>query len=308
MKQKLETNSLKSFTNKYINNNIVDSNNIRASKVLNNPSENNYFSIQKTYLARQLLKFPIEHHKVDFYELLIVKNGNNKRSVNLFEFILEDYSFSFTIPGQIVSDDLITNALDGYHIYFDNIYIQQIDKSLFDLNLFSNEQISKGVFSKKQFKFIESLLFRIEELFVKNINENLLKCYIKILLIELNSLMPSSNTYSQNKVNYLAHQFRIMLCKKPDFQLSIEFYADTLGINAKHLHKICMETFGYSPSELKNNVIIIEAKYLLLNTNNNVTEIANSIGFDDSAYFSRFFKKHTKKSPMGWKIENFGIQ
>ena len=43
---------------------------------------------------------------------------------------------------------------------------------------------------------------------------------------------------------------------------------------------------------------------LIENTDYNITEIANAVGYDNSMYFSRVFKKHTGMTPTEYKRRN----
>ena len=46
---------------------------------------------------------------------------------------------------------------------------------------------------------------------------------------------------------------------------------------------------------------LLEAKRLLLFTVRTVEDIAYEIGFDDPAYFSRFFRERTGEAPAAWR-------
>ncbi|WP_447295910.1 helix-turn-helix domain-containing protein, partial [Acinetobacter baumannii] len=47
--------------------------------------------------------------------------------------------------------------------------------------------------------------------------------------------------------------------------------------------------------------IVQEAKALLNHTDWNINEIAFCLGFDDSAYFTNFFRKQTRLSPVAYR-------
>lgn len=61
------------------------------------------------------------------------------------------------------------------------------------------------------------------------------------------------------------------------------------------------EFTGKSLREYITELRIADAKLLLLNSSLTVTEIALSVGFSDSNYFSVIFKKHTGMSPLKFK-------
>jgi AraC family transcriptional regulator, transcriptional activator of pobA len=78
-------------------------------------------------------------------------------------------------------------------------------------------------------------------------------------------------------------------------------FARTLGVHINHLNKVLKETTGRNTTEIINGRITEEAKILLKQTQWNITEIAFSLGFDEVAHFSKFFKKLTGLSPLKFR-------
>jgi len=78
-------------------------------------------------------------------------------------------------------------------------------------------------------------------------------------------------------------------------------FADTLKVHVNHLNKVLKEITGKTTTEIIASRINQEAKILLKQTSWNVSEIAYSLGFEEVAHFSNFFKKHTKVSPLTFR-------
>ncbi len=78
-------------------------------------------------------------------------------------------------------------------------------------------------------------------------------------------------------------------------------YAGRLAVHVNHLNKVLKENTGNTTTELINGRIIREAKILLKETDWNVSEIACSLGFEEIAHFSNFFRKHTSLTPLGFR-------
>jgi AraC-like DNA-binding protein len=74
-------------------------------------------------------------------------------------------------------------------------------------------------------------------------------------------------------------------------------YAEMLYITPNHLNALVNATIGKSAGTLIRDRILLEAKRMLVNSDQNVNEIAYQLQFEDNAYFSRFFKKYTDTSP-----------
>ena len=74
-------------------------------------------------------------------------------------------------------------------------------------------------------------------------------------------------------------------------------YAEMLNLTVYQLNAITKGLLNKNASELINEYIILESKRNLLATSNLVSQIAYNLGFEDTSYFIRFFKKHTGYTP-----------
>ena len=81
-----------------------------------------------------------------------------------------------------------------------------------------------------------------------------------------------------------------------------EFYAKAMKMTSPKLRRMTQSILGISAHQLINNRILLEAKRNILYTSMNASQIADMLGFKDPAYFSRFFKKHTRESPSEYRI------
>ncbi len=78
---------------------------------------------------------------------------------------------------------------------------------------------------------------------------------------------------------------------------SNEELAKTCNMSKYYFIKVFKETVGVTPQKYHTSLIISKSKQLLENTDYNVNEIAQLLGFDDAMYFSRLFKKSVGMSP-----------
>ncbi|MGD9944910.1 MAG: helix-turn-helix domain-containing protein [Burkholderiaceae bacterium] len=78
-------------------------------------------------------------------------------------------------------------------------------------------------------------------------------------------------------------------------------YASELGITATQLNRICRELRGCSALGVLNARILLEAERDLLYTTQGVKEVALGLGFADAGYFTRFFARHTGRTPSAFR-------
>lgn len=74
-------------------------------------------------------------------------------------------------------------------------------------------------------------------------------------------------------------------------------YAGQLAVHVNHLNKVLKDQTGKTTTELISNRILQEAKVLLKQTDWSISEIAYSLGFEELAHFSNFFRKQTSLAP-----------
>lgn len=82
---------------------------------------------------------------------------------------------------------------------------------------------------------------------------------------------------------------------------SLADYASALKVSESRLRLACLRVAEQSPMQLVHARILLEAKRQLRYTSASVSEIAYALGFDDPAYFTRFFSQRTGLSPRAFR-------
>ena len=83
--------------------------------------------------------------------------------------------------------------------------------------------------------------------------------------------------------------------------INCDVLAKEMGYSASYMRYIFKHEGKTSVQSKINEIRLNNAKRLLRGTTMSVTEIAFSVGFADSNYFSSFFKKHEKVSPKEYR-------
>lgn len=78
-------------------------------------------------------------------------------------------------------------------------------------------------------------------------------------------------------------------------------YARLLNVTLKKLNRLAKVNLGKTMGCLISECLVTEAKRELYLTENSVKQIAHELGFQDVAYFSRFFKRRMKISPIVYR-------
>jgi AraC family transcriptional activator of pobA len=98
-----------------------------------------------------------------------------------------------------------------------------------------------------------------------------------------------------------AERFRDLINAHFRTERSARFYARELGLSETHLNRVCRTALGCSALAAIHDRILAEASRDLAFTTMSVAEIGHSLGFEDPAYFSRFFTRAAGLSPRRFR-------
>lgn len=116
------------------------------------------------------------------------------------------------------------------------------------------------------------------------------------------SYQPDATPITSRKAVQI-ERFRALVDARFKERHSVDAYASDLGVSAGQLTRLCREVLGISSLNVINARVIHEAQRDLVYTSSSVKQLADSLGFEDEAYFGRFFRKHTGLSPKRFRTE-----
>ena len=197
------------------------------------------------------------------------------------------FTAEFMTPAKsgVVLDDLPLFRPGGYPVF------QLTDNEADEIDLIF-KKIEKEIAADYAFKY------------------DLLRTYVLELIHQGQKLQPAPSIYPAHTaaarvsslfIELLERQFPI---ESPQQKLRLRTakdYADRLSVHVNHLNKVLKENTGKTTTDAISTRVVQEAKILLKQTDWNVSEIANSLGFEEVAHFSNFFRKQTSFSPVTFR-------
>ena len=84
-------------------------------------------------------------------------------------------------------------------------------------------------------------------------------------------------------------------------QIKLSTLSDIAGITEQHLCRLFKRNFRMRPMEYLAKVRIQHAKEMLVFSDKSISEIAETVGFPDSSYFSAVFKKYEHIPPVEYR-------
>ena len=272
----------------------------------------NVFKIDE--LHAQLKKKPaMPYNRRAYYKISMI-SGRNKAEYADKEINIEKNALLFATPkipyNYVPQDD---NQF-GYFCIFTHDFLIQSKSGvvLDDLPIFQpggypifqlkDEEVEDiGFIFRKMYKELSSdYVFKYD----------LLRNYVLELIHYGQKLQPATAMYPAHTasarvsslfIELLERQFPI---ESPHQKLGLRTakdYADRLSVHVNHLNKVLKENTGKTTTDIISSRIVQEAKILLKQTDWNISEISYSLGFEQVAHFSNFFRKQTSLAPVAFR-------
>ena len=247
-----------------------------------------------------------KHEQVDAYSIYWIKKGSGVYHIDFESYSFDGNTLFFLSPGQVFSVD--SEAIEeAYKLTFlrDFYCIQTHDKEvacngvLFN-NIYDTPFLQPTANDTIKLAFIITSL--VDELKQSETGQyDMLQAYLKQFIVHAVRIKTAHYQIKDDVESQLFKDFSLLVEQNYKTLHSVTEYANRLGISPKSLTKHLQKLGSQTPSELIKNRIILEAKRQLIYSSDSVKQIAFNLGYNDPAYFTRFFTKSTSKSPLNFK-------
>lgn len=249
----------------------------------------------------------------DRIKVIFLEKGNTI-TIDFKTYDLSDDALFFVNVNQYVWIDHITgesNKIIGYNRDFYCIQIHDKEVACDGL-LFSNVlQLPMIQLATEESNKVKESLREIQDEMdlADSSTEEMLRIYLKKLIIFSTRIWKKQNLENKISSNIpldvdLFRNFSQLIEIHYRSKHSVSDYADLLEISPKILTTKFKKLNLENPNEYIKNRIILEAKRLLIYTSLSIKEIAYTLGYDDPAYFNRFFVQRMGQSPLNFRNEN----
>lgn len=85
--------------------------------------------------------------------------------------------------------------------------------------------------------------------------------------------------------------------------LKLSDLSDYVHLTYHHLSRVMKNSYGMNFNDLLNSVRIRHAQELLINSNRELRDIADGVGFSNQSYFGKVFKKNVGVSPRLYRLQ-----
>lgn len=281
-----------------------------ASQVINLDEKFNYkfdFSTNRLEDAFKLINWHLPPVKWSYYRISFITQGEADAVNGIYKFRVKKNMLLITPPRVITTSKDWSHDTKGYTITFNSQFFL---KNNFSHKCIENKKILTAsvrpylVVSDDQAKELTILFEKIlhEHESTHPYKDEMLALKLIELLIISERLFADDQQFETDlpSMNVIKRFLGLM---ETNFlhQHSVAFYASKLSMHPNYLNSLVKKHTGITAKESIQNRIVLETKYLLHSTNLSVKEISNRLGFTDPNYFTVFFKRAEKLSPIHYR-------
>ncbi len=242
------------------------------------------------------------YQRYDFYQIIWFCNvqGDNLYFLDFNEYRIHSGQLVIVYPGQI--DKLDIRGKEGFLFAVHN-------ESFFRLNQKINSSYLNGYDSNIFVDIPDDLnpvLTKLTDLIQQEYNEqnriDLMEMYMEAFLFHISSLATQNKGNKKSPGDFIIAE----LMKLIDLFFIKErescFYADRMGMSIKKLNDLCLKGTGKTVKQHLCERLVLEIKKEIGLGEKNLKEIAFDLGFNEPAYFTRFFKQNTGITPTQFRL------
>lgn len=251
-----------------------------------------------------------QHHRVDFLSFIMVISGRNQHVLDFETFTLQEGMCLVTHPKVTQRFDL--NAeWQGYLIAIKPEFFQPTTQPKQD-----QQQLTQWVqnlpilfsLNPEQMSYCIALidqLYQASQQPVGNLEHY--KAWVfhqsaTLLAYLVLIASPQENSHkTDSPLTHKARLFQQLLEQHFVQQREVAWYAEQLHCTAKTLTRATTHYYGNSPKQLLLKRLVLESKRLLVHTTQSSSEIAQQLLFEDLSNFTKFFKRETGLTPLGFR-------
>ncbi len=243
-------------------------------------------------------------HKHDFYLVVLFTKGSGTHEIDFNSYPIHAGSLFMLRPGQ-THNWTLSEDIEGYFFFHNKEYYnlvfasKQIDQLPF---YYSNQNSPFLTLTNEDLPSIEALFSDI--LFEYQNQEKLknlrLHSLVDLLYVDISRIYLStsdSETVVTGSYSQKLHKLESLIEQNYINEKHPSKYAEWMFMSSKHLNRIVKTLLGKTTSILIAERVVLEAKRMLIHSEKSIDQIAESLGYDDPSYFSRFFKKKCGETP-----------
>lgn len=243
------------------------------------------------------------HRRDDHFLFILQKNGYSKLVIDFKEITLTENCIICILPGQVHYVIFVDSSTEACLLAVDSELISKENRSIFEENYFDYQSINLNPTTSHFFNSCIELVEASQKLNTSSeVIYSLTNTCVCLFAHAYEQIKVSQTIISRKHI--ITKQFKSLLLQHFRTHKSAVNYANELHITSAYLNEAVKLITGLTVSYWIQQMILTEAKRLLYATDTTVKEIAYQLGYDDHAYFNRYFSNLEKMTPLQFRVSS----
>jgi AraC family transcriptional regulator, transcriptional activator of pobA len=246
-------------------------------------------------------------HRHDFFHIIWVERGSGHHVIDEVKYEVRPRALFFMSPGQI-HDFVLSDDTEGYTISFSaEFFVLQLQNKnvLAQIPIYDHRRQVQAIYPQGALAddirdIIEAIRKEYEEEQFRA--QDMIRSFLFVLLVKASRIaLPENGIDAGNRAQLLFRRFKELMEEHFATIQQPGEYARMLRTTERALNDAARRCGGGTAANLIRERVILEAKRLLAHSGAQVAQVGMQLGFEDAAYFSRCFKKHTGRTPVEFR-------
>ncbi len=242
-------------------------------------------------------------HRHDYYHIMLLRKVIGIHEIDFENYDCKNYSIHFVGKGRVHKVSFQPNVIGEAILFSEEIFdSSDADKKLLSsLGFFKTDSYPVLNLKKEKFEQLSALAAQTKKASTLS-NFDTGKYLLFALLSEIRETynLQSKNVSKKKSAEeiILLNQYLQTHAKTAN---DLSQFLQQHGISTLRINTLCKKEFGKTALQLLHDRKLLEVKRLLVYTDMQIKQIAYECGFEDIAYFNRYFKKFTNQTPNSFR-------
>ena len=278
-------------------------------------------SFQATDIGTELDRRLISIHRT--FAFVLCTQGSINVSIDNKPYHINKGDTLFIAPAIYAQINNVSNDLQGIVFFVDYDFIMSIVNKTMDIT--TGLYFSEHPFLSLSVSQYDRILTQMQTLMARESHENehyanspnpqviteLLASMGRTLIYEIvNCYMMSHHLQvgTWNVTDKLGQNFIVEVYNNYRKHREVAYYANLLCVTPSYLSVVVKEKTGKTALQWINDIVMSDARQLLLYSDQSIKEIVATLGFPNQSFFGKYFKQHAGKSPKRFRMEGRGAK
>lgn len=256
-----------------------------------------------------LERFYESPHKTNVLIFALCLKGRIRTTINLIHYEIMPNDMVVIAPDTFIQINKMSDNIQLNVMMFSSAFIQKsnLEKSVIDMFYVVNNYRVISLPTKVFRIYIETLIVlqHVQQDARYLLNDTSLRYTLQMFLQSITEICQRKAHSNETPESKHFGKYRLFLRLVQTHytrQHQVQFYAKEIGLKPATLCRIVKQESGQTAMDFINAILIIDAKTSLRATSTPVKDIALNLGFNNAAFFNKFFKKHVGMTPQIYRM------